>query len=99
MVRVRAGLIFFLVGSGDDTVFSKVQIVHCLIDNFLDFFPVTAPLYEFVNVLPACACVRVWVGVRRQSSCRGPPSNVIGSPRADMLLHNALRHGRSARGL
>lgn len=38
--------------SGDDTVFSKVQIVHRLIDNLFDPFPVAAPLYKLVNVLP-----------------------------------------------
>jgi hypothetical protein len=38
--------------SGDDTIFSKVQIVHRLIDNLFDHFPVAAPLYELVNVLP-----------------------------------------------
>lgn len=38
--------------SRDDTIFSKVQIVHRLIDNLFDPFPVAAPLYELVNVLP-----------------------------------------------
>lgn len=37
--------------SGDNTVFPKVQVVHRLINDFLDFFPVAAPLYELVNVL------------------------------------------------
>ena len=39
------------LGSGDNTVFSEVQVVHRLINHFLDFFPVAASLYEFVNVL------------------------------------------------
>jgi hypothetical protein len=38
--------------SGDDTVFSKVQIVHGFINNFFNLLPVAPPLYEFVNVLP-----------------------------------------------
>jgi hypothetical protein len=42
--------------SGDDTIFSKVQIVHRLINNFLDLFPVAAPLYELVNVLAYALC-------------------------------------------
>ena len=39
------------LGSGDNTVFSKVQVVHRLINDFLDLLPVAAPLYELVNVL------------------------------------------------
>lgn len=38
--------------SSNDTVLSKVQIVHRLIDNLFDPFPVAAPLYKLVNVLP-----------------------------------------------
>jgi len=48
----REGSVFIPAMSGDDTVFSKVQIVHRLIDNLFDPFPVAAPLYELVNVLP-----------------------------------------------
>jgi hypothetical protein len=46
------GSVFIPAMSGDDTVFSKVQIVHRLIDNLFDPFPVAAPLYKLVNVLP-----------------------------------------------
>ena len=41
-----------VVGSCDDTVLSKVQIVHRLINHLFYFLPVAAPLYELVNVLP-----------------------------------------------
>jgi hypothetical protein len=46
------GSVFIPAMSGDDTVFSKVQIVHRLVDYLFDPFPVAAPLYELVNVLP-----------------------------------------------
>ena len=53
--------------SGDDTIFPKVQIVHRLIDNLFDPFPVAAPLYELVNVLPRKrACFVRLYSVRRQ---------------------------------
>jgi hypothetical protein len=42
----------FGLRSGDDTVLSKVQIVHRLINNLLYFLPIAPPLYELVNVLP-----------------------------------------------
>lgn len=45
------GVIHSLAMSGDDTILSKVQIVHRLIDDLFDPFPVAAPLYELVNVL------------------------------------------------
>jgi hypothetical protein len=51
IIRVRVIYHFRELGSGDNTVFSEVQVVHRLIDHFLDFFPVAAPLYELVNVL------------------------------------------------
>ncbi len=37
--------------SGNDTIFSKVQIVHRLIDNLFYLLPVAAPLYKLVDVL------------------------------------------------
>jgi hypothetical protein len=53
IIRVRVIItIVRELGSGDNTVFSKVQVVHRLINDFLDFFPVAAPLYELVNILP-----------------------------------------------
>lgn len=51
IISVRTVVIW--VSSGDDTVFSKIQIVHRLINNFLNLFPVATPLYELVYVLPA----------------------------------------------
>jgi hypothetical protein len=52
---IRARLIPFpgTVGSCDDAVLSKVQIVHRLINYLFYFLPVAAPLYELVNVLPS----------------------------------------------
>jgi hypothetical protein len=44
--------VVILGGSDDDTIFFKIQIVHCLINNFLNLFPVAAPLYELIYVLP-----------------------------------------------
>jgi hypothetical protein len=53
--------------SGDDTILSKVQIVHRLIDNLFDPFPVAAPLYELVNVLSRKRmCFVSHIEVRRQ---------------------------------
>jgi hypothetical protein len=43
--------VVILGSSGDDTVFSKIQIVHRLINNFLNLFPVAPSLYKLVYVL------------------------------------------------
>ena len=76
--------------SADDTVFSKVQIVHRLIDNLFDLFPVAAPLYELVYILPS----------RRMCSLSRSSTTLdrISSPPVDMHHRNELRHGRFARG-
>jgi hypothetical protein len=53
--------------SGNDTILSKVQIVHRLIDNLFDPFPVAAPLYKLVNVLPrkrVCFLSHIEYGVK-----------------------------------
>jgi hypothetical protein len=78
--------------SRDDTIFSKVQIVHRLIDNLFDPFPVAAPLYELVNVLPRRRICFV------MSHIKVPRQNRISSPPVDMHHRNGLRHGRFARG-
>jgi hypothetical protein len=45
-------MIVVILGLGDDTVFSKIKIIHCLVNNFLNLFPVATPLYELIYVLP-----------------------------------------------
>lgn len=48
----KEGAVYFIAAmSSNDAILSKVQIVHRLIDNFFDPFPVAAPLYKLVNVL------------------------------------------------
>lgn len=75
-------------GSGNDTVFSKVQIVHCLINNLLDLLPVAAPLYELVDVLEVSFVNRSDTSI--ECGCL---------PRDDTHRHNVSRHGRFAQGL
>lgn len=85
---VRRGMIQADGGSGNNTVFSKVQIVHCLINNLLDLLPVAAPLYELVDVLEVSIVNRSNTYIER--GCL---------PRGDTHRHNVSRHGRFARGL
>jgi len=77
----------FLPSSGDDTVLSKVQIVHRLIDNLFDPFPVATSLYKLVNVLRK----QMRFASRIKYHC-------ISSPPVDMHRRNGLRHGRFAPG-
>jgi hypothetical protein len=91
ITRERGG-VFIPANSGNDTIFSKVQIVHRLIDNLFNSFPIAAPLYELVNVLPRKRmCFFV-------SHIKYPRQISISSPPVDMHHRNGLRHGRFARG-
>jgi hypothetical protein len=67
---VRRGIIQVHGGSGNDTVFSKIQIVHCLINNLLDLLPVAAPLYELVDVLKVSVVNRSDTSIERDCSPR-----------------------------
>jgi hypothetical protein len=85
---VRSGIIQVDGGSGNDTVFSKVQIVHCLINNLFDLLPVAAPLYKLVDVLKVIVVNRSNTAIERDCS-----------PRDDTPRRSVSRHGRFAQDL